>query len=147
MASVESSAGDVIVFTKKPDKPPPPTTVGVLGWVRENLFYSWTSTITTFVAGYLIFITLAALYQWGIADAVWEAESRRQCLDTSPHGACWAGIIVWFNGMSSPRKWAQGARVWIAVDMTIASSTVIEQSIAVSQMLQNRREDSDVLAA
>ncbi len=99
MASVESSSGDVIVFTPKASKPPPPTTVGVLGWLRENLFYSWFSTIVTFAALYGLFITFAALYQWGIADAVWEAESRRQCLDTSPHGACWAGIITWMNGI------------------------------------------------
>jgi len=99
MAGVESSPGDVIVFTPKASKPPPPTTVGVLGWLRENLFYSWFSTIVTFAALYLIYSTFAALYQWGIADAVWEAESRRQCLDTSPDGACWAGIIAWFNGI------------------------------------------------
>ena len=99
MASVESQSGDVIVFTPKAAKPPPPTTVGVLGWLRENLFYSWFSTIVTFAALYLIFIIFAALYQWGIADAVWEAESRRQCLDASPDGACWAGIITWFNAI------------------------------------------------
>ena len=99
MAGVDSSSGDLIVFTKKPDKPPPPATVGVLGWFRENLFYSWFSTALTFASLYLLFITGASLYQWGIADAVWDAESRRQCLDTSPHGACWAGIITWFNGI------------------------------------------------
>jgi len=99
MASVESPSGDVIVFTPKASKPPPPATVGVLGWFRQSLFYSWFSTVVTFAALYLIFITIAALYQWGIADAVWEAESRRQCLDTSPHGACWAGIITWFNAI------------------------------------------------
>ncbi len=99
MAGVESSSADVIVFTPKASKAPPATTVGVLGWFRQNLFYSWFSTLVTFVALYLIFITFAALYQWGIADAVWEAESRRQCLDTSPDGACWAGIITWFNAI------------------------------------------------
>jgi general L-amino acid transport system permease protein len=99
MASVESSPGDVIVFSPKASKPPPATTVGVLGWFRENLFYSWFSTALTFVSLYLIWITFAALYQWGIADAVWQAESRRQCLDTSPDGACWAGIITWFNAI------------------------------------------------
>ncbi len=99
MAGVDSSPGGLIEFIKKPDKPPPPATVGVLGWFRENLFYSWFSTILTFAALYLLYITGASLYQWGIADAVWEAESRRQCLDTSPHGACWAGIITWFNGI------------------------------------------------
>lgn len=99
MANVESSSGDVIVFTPKAGKPPPPTTVGVIGWLRENLFYSWFSTIVTFAAAYLIYLTLASLYQWGIADAVWHAESRRQCLDMSPDGACWAGVLAWSNGI------------------------------------------------
>lgn len=99
MAGVESSPGDVIVFAPKADKPPPPTTVGVLGWFRENLFYSWFSTGVTFAALYLIYFTAAGLYQWGIADAVWEAESRRQCLDANPDGACWAGIVTWFNAI------------------------------------------------
>ena len=99
MASVDSSSADVIVFSPKASKPPPATTVGVLGWFRENLFYSWFSTALTFASAYLIYITLAGLYQWGIADAVWDAESRRQCLDTSPHGACWAGIVTWFNAI------------------------------------------------
>ena len=49
MAGLDSSPGDLIVFTKKPDKPPPLATVGVLGWFRENLFYSWFSTIRTFI--------------------------------------------------------------------------------------------------
>jgi general L-amino acid transport system permease protein len=110
MASVDSSSADVIVFSPKASKPPPATTVGVLGWFRENLFYSWFSTALTFACGYLIFITVAALYQWGVADAVWDAESRRQCLDTSPHGACWAGIVTWFNAIiygrfPDPEQW------------------------------------------
>ena len=99
MAGIESPSREVIVFTPKADKAPPPTTVGVLGWMRENLFYSWFSTALTLVVLYGMYMAFAALYQWGIADAVWEAESRRQCLDTSPHGACWAGVIVWFNGI------------------------------------------------
>jgi len=110
MASVGSSSADVIVFSPKASKPPPATTVGVLGWFRENLFYSWFSTALTFACAYLIFITVAALYQWGVADAVWDAESRRQCLDTSPHGACWAGIVTWFNAIiygrfPDPEQW------------------------------------------
>lgn len=49
------------------------------------------------MAGYLLGSLLVSLYGWGIADAVWEADSRRECLDASPHGACWAGISVWFE--------------------------------------------------
>ena len=63
MASVDSPAGDVIVFAPKASKPPPPATVGVLGWFRENLFYSWFSTATTVAMVYLLYLTVAALYQ------------------------------------------------------------------------------------
>ena len=97
MASVETSSADV-VFKPKPGRPPPPTTVGVLGWMRGNLFYSWFSTVLTLVCLYGLYALFSGLYDWGITQAVWEAESRRQCLDTSPHGACWAGVITWFNG-------------------------------------------------
>jgi len=99
MASVDSKSGDVIVFTPKAAKPPPPTTVGVIGWLRENLFYSWLSTAVTVGAAYVLYLLLSSLYQWGIADAVWHAETRRQCLDISPDGACWAGVIDWFNNI------------------------------------------------
>lgn len=92
MAAMQS-----VVFTPKPSRPPPPGTTGVLGWLRAHLFYSWWSTALTLVTGYLAASALIYLYSWGIADAVWEADSRRACLDASPDGACWAGIFTWFE--------------------------------------------------
>ena len=71
--------------------------MGVVGWLRTHLFYSWWSGLLTLVVGYLLIAGALTLYQWGIADAVWEASSRRECLDTSPDGACWAGIGVWYE--------------------------------------------------
>lgn len=99
-----------VTFTPMPSRPPPRGTVGVLGWLRANLFYSWSSGILTLVAGYLIVYAAMILYEWGIADAVWEASSRRECLDTSPDGACWAGIGVWFESFlygryPAPERW------------------------------------------
>ncbi len=86
-----------IAFTPKPSRPPPRGTVGALGWLRANLFYSWWSAISTLIVGYLLARGLVIVYDWGIANAVWEAGSRRQCLDTNAHGACWAGIGTWFD--------------------------------------------------
>ena len=85
-------------FAKEPSttfKPPPRTQVGVLGWLRENLFSNWYNSLLTVISILIIYKVIAVLYQWGIADAVWVAEDRRVCLDTSPDGACWAGVIVW----------------------------------------------------
>ena len=86
---------EVIAFKPKPSRAPPVGTAGILGWLRANLFYSWWSTVLTLAAGYIAGSWIVGLYDWGIADAVWQADSRRQCLDESPHGACWAGIGTW----------------------------------------------------
>jgi general L-amino acid transport system permease protein len=88
---------EVIAFTPKPSRPAPRGSTGSLGWLRGNLFYSWWSTVLTLAVGYVVVSLLVNLYTWGIADAVWRAESRRECLDESPHGACWAGIDTWFG--------------------------------------------------
>lgn len=88
---------EVIAFKPKPSRPAPRLTTGALGWLHTHLFYSWWSTALTLVAGYLIGSLLVYLYRWGIADAVWNADSRRECLDASPHGACWAGIRFWIE--------------------------------------------------
>lgn len=93
------ASDDTIIFQPKPSLAPPSETAGPINWLRENLFYSWLSSAITLVGLYLLATSVAGLYQWGIAEAIWEASSRRECLDQSPHGACWAGISVWFNSI------------------------------------------------
>jgi general L-amino acid transport system permease protein len=68
-------------------------------WLKENLFSTWYNTVLTFIALAIIYNVVAVLWQWGIQDAVWVAENRRECLDKSPDGACWAGVIVWFRAI------------------------------------------------
>lgn len=88
---------EIIAFKPKPSRPAPRSTTGALGWLRAHLFYSWWSTILTLALSYCVVSFFLYVYTWGVADAVWEADSRRQCLDESPHGACWAGIGHWFD--------------------------------------------------
>ncbi len=76
-------------------KSPPMTQVGVLGWLRENLFSTWYNVVLSAIALYIIYFTVAVLWDWGIANAVWVAKDRRECFDINPDGACWAGVIVW----------------------------------------------------
>ena len=80
-------------------RPPPATTVGVIGWLRANLFSNWYNTILTLVCAFIIYEVVYLLWSWGIANAVWEAENRRECFNVNPDGACWAGVIVWFNAI------------------------------------------------
>jgi general L-amino acid transport system permease protein len=107
-----------IVFKPRVAQPPPPATTGVVGWLRENLFYSIWSTLLTAVGLYVIYTVVANIWEWGFTNAVFDAASRRECLDTpllgsdgqvlldengkprktGEHGACWAGVTTWFRG-------------------------------------------------
>jgi general L-amino acid transport system permease protein len=84
---------------KTPSVAPPLSETSVLGWMRKNLFNSVFNTLLTFFTLYLIYIAAKGLWVWGIADAVWIAESRRECFAISIDGACWAGVIAWLDNI------------------------------------------------
>ena len=89
---------DLVIFQPKADRAPPPNTTGAMGWLRENLFYSWFSTAFTLGALIVVYLGLSVIWEWGITNAVWDAATKRECTDTNPDGACWAGVKAWFNG-------------------------------------------------
>ncbi|THF62804.1 amino acid ABC transporter permease [Pseudothauera nasutitermitis] len=73
----------------KPDLPPPTLSVGVVGWLRANLFSNWFNTLLTALALYLIWVTVPPLIQWAFLDATWSGSTRSDC---APGGACWVFI-------------------------------------------------------
>ena len=108
-------------FIPKPSLPPPVATVGPIGWVRGNLLYSWSSAVLTALCVSLIGWLIWYLLDWGVFNAVWDASSRRECLDRSPHGACWAGVLEWSGSLLHGRyppaeRWRVDlAFVWIVL--------------------------------
>ncbi len=84
-----------------PEQAPPATAVGIIGWVRENLFSGWFNSILTLVSIYVIYLILAAILPW-IISPTWNATSLNECREiltaagsTGEHGvsgACW-GVI------------------------------------------------------
>ena len=82
-----------------PEQAPPPTEVGVLGWLKENLFSTWYYSLLTFVALGFIYLVLAAIIPWMISPT-WHAGSLDECRDILADmgrqgrfsGACW-GVI------------------------------------------------------
>ena len=52
--------------------PPPRFEVGVLGWVRENLFGSWFNSILSVISTAVIVLVLVYGLRWVIAGADWE---------------------------------------------------------------------------
>ncbi|MFA0414064.1 amino acid ABC transporter permease [Vibrio renipiscarius] len=75
----------------QPDLPPPANTVGVIGWLRRNLFNNVANSIVTLILGYFAFIGLWGALQWAVLDADWVGSTRDDC---SRVGACWVFISV-----------------------------------------------------
>jgi len=71
------------------DLPPPITEVGVVGWLRANLFRSWTSSIVTLVLLYLLVRMLVPFLDWALVSADFVGTQSSDC---SGQGACWVFI-------------------------------------------------------
>ena len=55
-----------------PPRRPPITEIGLINWMRENLFSSWFDTILTVVTGIGIVVGLYNLLRWALLQAQWE---------------------------------------------------------------------------
>jgi len=78
-------------------RPAPLSEASVIGWLHKNLFSSWLNALLTIISLYIIYVTVVELWSWGITNAVWTAETRRECFDISIDGACWAGVTQWLD--------------------------------------------------
>ncbi len=68
---------------------PPVTSVGVIGWMKSNLFNGVFNSILTIVTIYLLWKTVPPLFQWFFLDSMW-ATTGEACRDAG--GACWSVI-------------------------------------------------------
>ncbi|MFY1708336.1 amino acid ABC transporter permease [Tritonibacter scottomollicae] len=83
-----------------PQKDPPASAVGVVGWMRANLFSGWFNSILTLVALYFVIQLLMGLFHWAWVPT-WSAASLPECRDIFEQlgrtghnaGACW-GVIA-----------------------------------------------------
>jgi general L-amino acid transport system permease protein len=74
---------------RHPDLPPPPATVGALGWLRRNLFSSPLNTALTLVSLYILWLAVPPLLEWAWFAASFAGETREDC---TGEGACWVFI-------------------------------------------------------
>ena len=72
----------------------PLTQVGLVGWVRTNLFSGWLSTAVTLVLAYFIIRWAIGFVDWAFVNAVWSVPDNQTqaCRDARGVGACWAVI-------------------------------------------------------
>jgi general L-amino acid transport system permease protein len=77
-------------------RPPPGSQVGVVGWMRENLFSGILNTILTIVGIALVVLIVPPLVKFLLIDAVWTGQNREACLGPGV-GACWPFVQAKFG--------------------------------------------------
>lgn len=106
---------------KHPDQAPPVTTVGAIGWLRQNLFSSWSNVVLTILALYILYQLVPGVIKWAFIDADWVGSTRQDC---SREGACWVFIHVWFKQLMYgryPEIW----RINIAYLLLVVGMTLL----------------------
>ncbi|MGB0467563.1 MAG: amino acid ABC transporter permease [Pontibacterium sp.] len=73
----------------QPTLAPPASTVGLIGWLRKNLFNGPFNSIFTLLLGYLVISLSIPSLNWLFIDADWFGSSRDAC---TSGGACWVFI-------------------------------------------------------
>ncbi len=85
-----------LAYVRKEDAPflpPPANTVGVQGWLRENLFSGLLNSALTIVFGTLVVMVAWRVFNFAIVDAVWSGADREACVGEAT-GACWPMIAA-----------------------------------------------------
>ena len=72
---------------------PPVSEVGVLAWLKQNLFATWYDTLLTLLCLLLLWQVVPPLVQWALLDADFAGTSREDC---TSGGACWVFIKARF---------------------------------------------------
>ena len=93
MAAKDNPHDNMYAPGTHPDVAPPVTTIGVLGWLRGNLFSSVSNTLLTIVSFYILYLLLPPAINWVFLTADFSGESRQDC---TSGGACWVFIKARF---------------------------------------------------
>jgi general L-amino acid transport system permease protein len=81
------------------DKPaeelkPPVASVGLIGWIRANLFNGWFNSLLTIVTLYFLWIVVPPFIRWAFIDSVWNTTGA---VCRNADGACWSIITTNFR--------------------------------------------------
>ena len=77
----------IVSAEKTPAREAPISERTIIGWMRLHLFSSPFNSFLTVITLYIIYLTIEGVWTWGVADAVWVADTRRQCFAVSIDGA------------------------------------------------------------
>jgi len=109
---------------------PPIVEVGVLGWLKQNLFRTWYDTLLTIVSLALIYWVMERIIGWAIIRATFTSETcqaaKIAAIETGePAGACWGVVITNIEVLMVGRYPAEYVwRIWHCVGLLIALGVI-----------------------
>ncbi len=102
---------------------PPRTRIGLVGWLRANLFSTWYNSALTLATVYLLWRTIPPFIRWAFVDSLWNSGSQEcQAID----GACWSIIpanirFILFGFYPYGAQWRPAIAVALLVGLLIYS--------------------------
>ena len=102
---------------------PPITQVGVVGWIRTNLFKGWLNSILTLITIYCLWKIVPPLIRWAFIDSLW-VSSGAECQQID--GACWSLIpanirFITFGFFPYEQQWRPFAAMGLLVALLFYS--------------------------
>lgn len=91
-----ASSGGIAPHVPSAALPPPRSEVGVIGWMKHNLFSSWVNALLTFAGLWISYKLVVAVVDWAFLRAVWTGPDGTVCRADGV-GACWAFVKAKFG--------------------------------------------------
>ena len=102
---------------------PPVTSVGVIGWMRANLFNSPLNSLLTIFFLFCLYKLVPPLVRWAFFDCVWSAQAQ-VCREST--GACWSVVtrnfrFILFGFYPYDEQWRPTVSILIFIILVIFS--------------------------
>jgi general L-amino acid transport system permease protein len=105
------------------DIKPPRSSVGVIGWLRANLFNSWFNSLLTLAILFAFYKVIPPLVRWAFIDSLWTSTGP-EC--QAADGACWSIIpanirFILFGFYPYDEQWRPAVAIVLLVSLLIYS--------------------------
>ncbi|PLX79507.1 MAG: amino acid ABC transporter permease [Desulfuromonas sp.] len=102
---------------------PPMTEVGVLGWLRSNLFNTWYNSLLTVLVALLLWQLAPPFLKWAFFDSAWNT-APEVCYESE--GACWSVVskninFIIFGFFPDGQQWRPGLSMLLLLGLVFYS--------------------------
>ncbi len=102
---------------------PPVTSIGVVGWIKANLFNSWYNSLLTIITLIILWNSIIPFVRWAFIDSLWFSTGK-EC--QAANGACWSVVtanirFVLFGFYPYELQWRPGLAIVLLVGLLVIS--------------------------